>query len=83
MDGGDPAGSPAFACTGDLVSPRFMLLSEDGTQADVVIAFCKIGDRVKVLCERDNMDKTADVLAAFVQHILDRDAKIKEWMKCN
>ena len=55
----------------------------DATQADVVIAFCKIGDRVQVLCERDNMDKTADVLAAFVQQFLDRDAKIKESMKCN
>ena len=55
----------------------------DATQADVVIAFCKIGDRVQIICERDRMDATAEVMAAFVQIFFDRDAKLQEAIKCN
>ena len=55
----------------------------DATQADVVVAFCKMGDKVQILCERDRMDATAEVMAAFVQIFFDRDAKIKKAIKCN
>ena len=66
----------------DLVTQAFESLV-NATQADVVIAFCKTGDKVQIICERDRMDATAEVMAAFVQIFFDRDAKLKEAIKCN
>lgn len=55
----------------------------DATQADVVVAFCKTGDRVQILCEHDRMDATAKLMAWFAQQFIDRDAKLKEVIQCN
>lgn len=52
------------------------------TGGEVVVAFVKTGNIVKVLCDRAKMDESAEVIATLVRETLEKQ-KIREAMKWN